>query len=276
MTTWQAPNLSEFAAFAVEIAREAGAVAMALMSESMEIKQVAFKTGPSDLVTQADRDAEQVVVTGVRRRYPTHGLIGEEGSRLAGDEFRWIVDPIDGTANFAHGLPWFAVSLALARGDDLIVGVVYRPAGDELFVAERGAGAFLVEPGGRARRLEVSKADRLEESLVGMGLPSHGARARVSPLLSRFADLTREIRVMGSAALHLADVAAGRLEAFVEPDLRTWDIAAGVLLVEESGGRVTDFAGDPLRGMSGDVVASNGRLHATVLDVVRGRGGRAG
>jgi myo-inositol-1(or 4)-monophosphatase len=215
---------------------------------------------------------EQVIVTGIRQRYPGHGLIGEEGSRLAGDEFRWIIDPIDGTINFVHGLPWFAVSLALARGDWLVVGVVYRPAGDELFVAERGAGAFLIEPGGRTRRLGVSSAARLGECLIGVGLPAHPARSRVSPLLVQLSDLSRELRIVGSAALHLADVAAGRLEAFVEPDLRAWDIAAGIVLVEEAGGRATDFAGAPLSGMTGgDVLASNGRVHDALLGVVRRR-----
>ncbi len=271
MRTEHAFSFSEFATFAMAIAREAGAVALARISESMEAKQVEFKAGPSNLVTQADRDAEQVIVTGIRRRYPDHGFIGEEGSQRHGDEFRWIIDPIDGTTNFAHGLPWFAVSLALAQRDDLVAGVVYHPTGGELFVAERGAGAFLIAADGRARRLAVSQTGRLGESLISVGLPAHPDRGRASPLLVHFSELTREIRVMGSAALHLADVAAGRLEAFVEPDLSAWDIAAGVLLVKEAGGRVTDFSGTPLSGVTnGDVAASNGRLHEAVLDVIRG------
>lgn len=276
MKTERAPTLSEFALFAMDTARAAGAVALARLSSSTTIKQVTIKTGLDDLVTQADRDAEQVIADAIRRRYPDHGLIGEEGSRVAGDEFRWIADPIDGTTNFVHGLPWFAVSLALARGDHIIVGVVYHPSGDELFVAERGAGAHLIEGQRRSRRLAVSNATALNEALVGMGLPSGRRRARQNPLLSEFSDRTREIRVMGSAALHLADVAAGREEAFIEPDLRAWDIAAGILLVEEAGGRVTDFSGDPLPsaaepGMTGDIVASNGALHASVLALLRGR-----
>ncbi len=272
MTTGRALGLSEFALFAMETARAAGAVALARLSASSGAKQVAFKTGPDDLVTQADRDAEQVIAEAIRRRYPDHGLIGEEGSRVAGDEFHWIADPIDGTTNFVHGLPWFAVSLALAHRDQVVVGVVYHPSGDELFVAERGAGAHLIGPGARARRLQVSQTGMLSEALVGMGLPSGRERARLNPLLSEFSRRTREIRVMGSAALHLADVAAGREEAFIEPTLSAWDIAAGVLLVEEAGGRVTDFAAAPLSGIrSADVVASNGRVHAAVLDVLRGR-----
>lgn len=276
MKTERALTLSEFALFAMETARAAGAVTLSRLSASMNVKQVTFKKGSDDLVTQADRDGEQVIAEAIRRRYPDHGLIGEEGSRVAGDEFRWIADPIDGTTNFVHGLPWFAVSLALARGDQIIVGVVYHPSGDELFVAERGAGAHLVDRERRARRLAVSKATAVNEALVGMGLPSGPERARQNPLLSEFSSRTREIRIMGSAALHLADVAAGREEAFVEPHLSAWDIAAGILLVEEAGGRVTDFSGDPLPpaaqpDMGGDVVASNGRVHDALLGVLRGR-----
>ncbi len=276
MKTGRALDLSAFALFAMETARAAGAVAAARLSASTDAKQVRFKKGSDDLVTQADRDGERVIAEAIRRRYPDHGLIGEEGSRVEGDEFRWIADPIDGTTNFVHGLPWFAVSLALARRDQVIVGVVYHPSGDELFVAERGAGAHLIDRERRARRLAVSKATALNEALVGMGLPSGPERARQSPLLSEFASLTREIRVMGSAALHLADVAAGREEAFIEPNLSAWDIAAGILLVEEAGGRVTDFSGDPLPSaalpdMGGDVLASNGAVHASLLTLLLGR-----
>jgi myo-inositol-1(or 4)-monophosphatase len=266
------PNFSEFASFAMAVARDAGKATLACLAQPVEAKHVEFKTGPSNPVTQADRDAEQLIVSAIRARYPAHGFLGEEGSRRAGDEFQWIVDPIDGTINFVHGLPWFAVSLALAHRDHLVTGVVYHPGGGELFVAERGAGAFQIEPDNRARALAVSQTARLDESLIGVGLPAHPGRERASPLLVQFSEHAREIRVMGSAALHLADVAAGRLEAFVEPDLSAWDIAAGVLLVREAGGLVTDFSGSPLSGMSrGDVAASNGRLHDTVLEVVRGR-----
>jgi myo-inositol-1(or 4)-monophosphatase len=271
MSTGDAPRLSEFAAFASEVARAAGAMVLRAF-EARDHAQVEFKTGPDNLVTRTDREAEALIAASIGQRYPRHGLLGEEGHRQTGEEVQWIIDPIDGTINFVHGVPWFAVSLALARAERLEVGVVYRPACEELFVAERGAGAFLIGPSGAARRLAPSATGRLEESLIGVGLPAHPERSRASPLLTRFSELSREIRVMGSAALHLADVAAGRLDAFVEPHLSAWDIAAGVLLVHEAGGRVTDFAGQPLSGVTGaDVVASNGRLHDAVLGVISGR-----
>jgi myo-inositol-1(or 4)-monophosphatase len=271
MSAGDASRFSEFAVFASEVARAAGAAVLRAFGVR-DGAQVEFKTGPDNLVTRADREAEALIAASIRQRYPGHGLLGEEGHRQAGEEFQWIIDPIDGTINFVHGVPWFAVSLALARAGRLEVGVVYRPAGEELFVAERGAGAVLIEPSGMARRLVPSATTRLEEALIGVGLPAHPKRARANPLLTGFADQSREIRVMGSAALHLADVAAGRLDAFVEPALSAWDIAAGVLLVHEAGGRVTDFTGQPLSGVTGaDVVASNGRLHDAVLGVISGR-----
>ncbi len=259
---------SDFTVFAIETARRAGAEAMRLFPEPMEKKQIEFK-GPTDLVTAADRRVEQVIATAVRQRFSGHGFLGEEGGLIDGTEFRWIVDPIDGTTNFAHGVPWFAVSIALEHRGKLLAGVVFDPAGDELFVAERGRGAYLILSEGRVQRLAASKANVLASALLGAGLPNPPRRAPFSPFLSRFADLTREIRVMGSAALHLAYVAAGRLDAFVEPDLSAWDIAAGVVLVEEAGGRVTDLLGRPLRTVSGDVLASNGHLHDRILEVFR-------
>ena len=261
------PEFSDFTVFAMETARRGGAEAMSLFFQPMEEKHIEFK-GPTDLVTAGYRRVERVIATAVRRRFPGHGFLGEEGGLIDGTEFRWIVDPIDGTTNFAHGVPWFAVSIALERRGTLVAGVVFDPAGDELFVAERGRGAYLLLSEGRAQRLTVSKTNVLGSALVGAGLPNPPRRAPFSPFLSRFADLTREIRVLGSAALHLAYVAAGRLDAFIEPDLSAWDIAAGVLLVEEALGRVTDHLGRPLRPVSGDVLASNGHLHDRILEVL--------
>jgi myo-inositol-1(or 4)-monophosphatase len=262
------PQFSDFTVFAMDTARRAGAEAMVLFRKPMEEKHIEFK-GPTDLVTAADRRVEHVIATAVRQRFSGHGFLGEEGGRIAGTEWRWIVDPIDGTTNFAHGVPWFAVSIALEHRGTLVAGVVFHPAGGELFVAERGRGAHLIPPDGRVQRLAVSKTDVLASALLGAGLPNPPRRAPFSPALSRFADLTREIRVMGSAALHLAYVAAGRLDGFVEPDLSAWDIAAGVLLVEEAGGRVTDLLGRSLHTVSGDVLASNGHLHDRILEVLR-------
>ncbi len=255
--------------FAMGAARHAAAHAMARFSAPPEEKRIEFK-GPTDLVTAADRETERILAEAVKERYLDHAFLGEEGGGTPGTEFRWIVDPIDGTTNFAHGLSWFALSIALERRGTVVAGVVFHPAANELFVAQKGNGAYVVDSGGW-NRLAVSRTDALTLALMGAGLPNTGDRAQWSPFLCRFAGLTQEIRVMGSAALHLAYVAAGRLDGFVEPALEVWDVAAGILLVEEAGGRVTDFDGQPPLVASGDVAASNGRLHSSILEVLRPR-----
>ncbi len=239
-----------------------------MVSDSWAAKGVTTKRNPADLVTRADRMSEELIVGVLRKRFPHHGVLAEEGTAYAGEEYRWIIDPIDGTTNFAHGLPLFVVSIALEHRGDLVAGVVYHPSMDELFAAERGRGAFL-RRGGRDEQMSVSGVGTVAESVVATGLP-YDIR-ETGRNVAQIASLTRtaiEVRILGAAALHLAYVAAGRVEAFWEPGLSPWDIAAGALLVQEAGGRVSDMQGAPFHVDCRDVLASNGRVHAEMLGLL--------
>ncbi len=266
-------SLSQTAAFALDIAREAADLVMRILPESQASKAVRYKT-PTDPVTRADREAERLITARIRARFPDHGVLGEEGASAPGrrgrDGPRWVIDPVDGTSNFARGVPWFAISIALEDQGRVQCGVVAMPPLREYFVADRGRGAFQVERGGALTKLVPSTTAEIGRAIAATGLPSAPHRSRhitTIPLLMRRA-LT--VRVMGSAAVHLAYVAAGRLDAFWEPGLSAWDVAAGVLLVEEAGGRVSDWRGRPLQSLSDPVLASNGPLHATMVRLLRG------
>jgi myo-inositol-1(or 4)-monophosphatase len=249
---------TEFVAAMAEIAREAGALLMQHFQRRVAIE---YK-GEVDLVTVADRDSEALITSRIRARWPRHDIIGEEGTRSrTGSEYLWYVDPLDGTTNFAHTFPVFCVSMALERRGERIAGVLYDPTRDELFAAEQGSGAWL-----NGNRIHVSKVSRLDESLVGTGFPSH--KRHKNPNIYFYHQLTLRthgVRRAGSAALDLASVACGRLDAFWEFNLNPWDTAAGVLLVEEAGGRVTDFSGGPFQIDSREVLASNNLLHQAMM-----------
>lgn len=232
---------------------------------------LARKGAPADLVTDLDREAEAAIAGELRRRFPDHDLVGEESGGRAGAEYVWHVDPIDGTTNFVHGLPGFCVSVALARHGRPVAGAVYDPTADELFSARLGAGA---RANGRPLRVEATAA--LGEGLFGTGIPPvHPGQDFALRSLAAVALRARNVRNIGSAALHLAYVAAGRLTGFWEPALHAWDCAAGVLLVREAGGRATDIAGsDWHTGLRG-VVGTNGQVHDELLAVLREAGGAA-
>ena len=224
-----------------------------------------------DLVTVADRTVEKLIRGRLGEAFPEHGIYGEEGTRerLEG-EFRWYVDPLDGTTNFAHGFPQFCVSLGLEKrragigtGEDgiLVAAVIYDPMRDELFTAERGRGARL-----NGRPMRVSRTPELAEALVATGFPSR--KRHDSPNIHFYQEFTLRshgVRRAGSAALDLAYVAAGRLDAFWEFNLNPWDTAAGILLVEEAGGRITDFAGGKYKLDSREILASNGLIHEELV-----------
>jgi myo-inositol-1(or 4)-monophosphatase len=240
-----------------DLAREAGALLLSCFGKvAIEYK------GDVDLVTQADRSSEQLIVGRIRQLWPDHDLIGEEGSRReTGSDFRWYVDPLDGTTNFAHGYPVFCVSMALEHKGERIAGVIYDPCRDEMFAAEKGSGARL-----NGRPMHVSKVTRLAESLVGTGFPSH--KRHKNPNIHFYHQITLRshgVRRAGSAALDLCCVAAGRYDGFWEFNLNSWDTAAGVLLVEEAGGRVSNFSGGPFTIESREVLASNGLIHQEML-----------
>lgn len=247
---------------AIEIAREAGAI---LCEEFNRSPQIRYK-GDADLVTQADQRSEQAIVAKLTKYFPDHGIVAEEGSRResrAGSEFQWHVDPLDGTTNFAHGYPCFSVSLGLAQKDRLIAGVVYNPYYDELFAAARGEGATL-----NGKPIRVSEVKSLSTSLLCTGFPSH--KRVSSPNIHYYWEFTLRshgVRRDGSAALDLAAVAAGRFDGFWEFGLNKWDTAAGVLLVQEAGGKVSDFSGDPYQLGGLTVLATNGWIHDEVSKV---------
>ena len=248
---------------ALEAARAGGEV---LRRSLGAIESVRYK-GPFDLVTAADEESERVVTGILRAAYPTYGIQAEEGGRTEGAaDARWLVDPLDGTTNYAHGLPIFAVSIALEREGRVVLGVVYNPATEELFVAERGAGATL-----NGQPLAVSATAALDRALLVTGFPYDRAAAPPAlELWSRFSLLTQGMRRSGAAALDAAYVAAGRFDGYYERGIYPWDIAAASLMVEEAGGRVTDYRGGPIDLDGREIVASNGILHAALLEVMGG------
>jgi myo-inositol-1(or 4)-monophosphatase len=254
---------------AAAIAREAGARLREFFSQGVETE---YK-GDVDLVTVADRTAEKLIRERLSETFPEHGIFGEEGTRdrLEG-EFRWYVDPLDGTTNFAHGLPQFCVSLGLEQrpaglapdaDGTMVAAVIYDPLRDDLFVAERGRGAQL-----NGKPMHVSKTPELAEALVATGFPSR--KRNESPNIHfyhEFSLRSHGVRRAGSAALDLAYVAAGRLDAFWEFNINPWDTAAGFLLVEEAGGKMTGFSGQPFRLDSREILASNGLIHAELVSL---------
>ncbi len=251
---------SPFVRVAIAAARDAGTLLQSMLSESREAKQVQSKRNPTDLVTRADRMAEELIVGRLRSTFPDHGILAEEGTHSPGP-YRWIIDPLDGTTNFVHGIPWFAVSIGLEHAGQIICGVVYHPALDDLFIAERGRGAR-IENGHSSNPLQVSDVTRVTDALVATGLPFDVRESgRNAAQIAKLAQVAIELRIMGAAAIHLAYVAAGRLAAFWEPGLNPWDVAAGSLLVEEAGGRMTDMTGAPFQLNCSDVLATNGRIH---------------
>jgi len=256
---------SEFVEAAIEAALQVGAIQLRMLPESHEFKEVTFKRNPTDLVTRADHLSEDLIVGLLRERFPDHGILAEEGTLHKGDEYRWIIDPVDGTTNFAHGVPLFAVSIGLEHRGRLVAGVVYHPPMGELFYADRGHGAFL-RASGTDEALAVSEIAAVGEAVVATGLP-YDIRETGSNVanIARLARVAREVRILGAAALHLAYVAAGRMEAFWEPALNPWDLAAGALLVEEAGGRMSHMSGSEFRVDCRDVLASNGRAHAEMV-----------
>jgi myo-inositol-1(or 4)-monophosphatase len=224
-----------------------------------------------DLVTAADRASEKLVVEKLRQYFPTHSIQAEEGGgNESGSEYRWYVDPLDGTTNFAHGYPAWSVTMALEKAGELIVGVVFDPTRNELFACEKGAGSFL-----NGKRIQVSRVDKLANSLSCTGFPNHNRKSNPNVLFFyQLAMETHGVRRGGSAAIDLAYTACGRLDAFWEIGLSPWDLAAGKLLVTEAGGVCTEMHGGKHEMKSADIMADNGLLHdeliARFAEVYRG------
>lgn len=227
------------------------------------------KKGPADFVTTADKKAEEVLVAGLTKARPRFGFLLEEGDKIEGADTsnRWIIDPLDGTTNFLHGIPHFSISIALERDGEPVAGVIYEPITDQMFWAEKGQGAYL-----NGRRIRVSARRRLEESLFATGIPFAGKQDhdRFLSQLKAVMAVSAGVRRFGSAALDLAYVAAGRYEGFWEFGLHPWDIAAGIVLVREAGGFVTDIGGGGMME-SGEILAANDSLHGPLLKILAGR-----
>jgi myo-inositol-1(or 4)-monophosphatase len=255
------------------IAREAGALLMHHFSQHLKIE---YK-GEADLVTAADRASEKLIRERIAQHWPSHDVLGEEqGLSDSGSEYRWYVDPLDGTTNFAHGFPVFCVSMGLEHrtvdSAQRIAAVIYDPTRDELFSAEKGNGAHL-----NGAPIHVSKTPALKESLIATGFPSH--KRHKNPNIFFYHQITLRshgVRRAGSAAIDLCYAAAGRFDGFWEFNLNPWDTAAGVLIVEEAGGKVTKFDGSPFELNSKETLASNGLIHDELMrefaEIFAGRG----
>lgn len=252
--------MEPFINIAIQAARRAGE-AILRASRHLPAVQVESK-GRHDFVTDVDRRAEGLIVETIGRAYPDHAILAEEGGATGQHEVTWIIDPLDGTTNFIHGFPHYAVSIAVRIKEQLAHGVIYDPLRDELFTASRGRGATL-----DGRRIRVTQCPRLEGALMGTGIPFKEGdhRAVYFAMLQAMAQRSAGIRRAGSAALDLAYVAAGRLDGFWEFGLAPWDLAAGVLLIQEAGGYVGGMTGQALQLEQGDVVAANPRLFAELL-----------
>ncbi|RWC04435.1 inositol monophosphatase family protein [Mesorhizobium sp.] len=229
--------------------------------------QVSMK-GPADYVSQADRKAEDILFTELSKARPGYAFLMEERGLIEGDDsqHRWIVDPLDGTTNFLHGIPLFAISIALERQGQIVAGVVYNPAMDELYTAERGGGAFMND-----RRLRVAGRTKLIDTVIGCGVP-HLGRGQHGNFLIELRNVMAEVsgvRRLGSASLDLAYVAAGRMDGFWETGLSAWDVAAGILLIREAGGFISDFAGGQNMLDGGSIVAGNETIQRALLKTVR-------
>jgi myo-inositol-1(or 4)-monophosphatase len=250
--------------FATQIAREAGK----LLVQRLGIAKITTK-GDINLVTEADIAAENLIIERIQSYYPQHEILAEESGEVVlvsgkRSEWKWIIDPLDGTTNYAHGYPCFAVSIGLEYAGELVIGVVYDPMRDEMFAAERGQGATLND-----RRIRVSSVEELSKAMVCTGFPYN---VRERPDFAReFVKFTMEaqaVRRDGSAALDLAYVACGRFDGFWEDGLSPWDIAAGAMLIVEAGGRVTKFNDQPVDIYNEQVLASNGLIHDTMMNVI--------
>jgi myo-inositol-1(or 4)-monophosphatase len=250
---------------AIEAAREAGKY---LKFSVGKVRSVEMKKGEErNLVSEIDKTSEEKIISMIKRHYPTHAILAEEsGERTTSSEYKWVIDPLDGTTNFLHGLPIFCVTIGIEYKGEIVAGVVYDPNLEELFTAEKGSGAYC-----NGKRLKVSAAAELINSLLVTGFPYDIAK-NPDNAVGHFVNFLMEgqgLRRLGSAALDLSYVAAGRMDGFWEVNLNPWDMAAGVLFVTEAGGKVTDFAGHPSSIYNKQVLATNGHIHDAMVEVLK-------
>lgn len=254
--------MTDFLTVAVEAARLGGEV---LREQYGKTKTIEYK-GEIDIVTEVDKKSERLIVELLSTRFPQHSILAEEGSNSTKpSDYKWVLDPLDGTSNYAHDYPFFCVSLGLEKAGEIIVGVVYHPIFEELFVAEKGGGAFL-----NGERIYVSKVSRLKQALLSTGFPYDILEDPNEALqyFAGFVHTAQAVRRDGSAALDLCYLAMGRFDGFWELRLKPWDTAAGSLIVKEAGGRITNFNGERYSIYDEHVIASNGLLHDEMQNVV--------
>ena len=252
--------MKEYRLFAEEVARKAGAI---LREHQGKIQRIEYK-GDIDIVTEVDRMSEALIREAIAERYPDHEVLGEEeGLATSESPFRWIVDPVDGTTNYAHGFPYYCVSIALSKDGQVVAGAVYHPIWDELYSAAIGEGATL-----NGNPIRVSEVKELRRALLSTGFPYDVIQSGSNySLFKAMLTHSQGVRRAGSAALDLCQVACGRYEAFWEPGLSAWDVAAGALIVQEAGGMVTDYQGNPFDPYAREILASNSHLHSAIQAV---------
>lgn len=252
------PSPEALLALAVEAGREAGGL---LMESLGQIHEITYKKGDKDLVTRLDRESEALIAGRIRAAYPDHKILAEEGTTGAQEStYTWIVDPLDGTTNYAHAFPAFAVAIAVEYERNLVCGVVYAPALNEMFTAYRGGGAAL-----NGQPITVSTTDDVKRALVGSSFTYDPHEVGQWSRANTFIRTMQALRNVGSAALEICYVADGRFDAYLQPGLAAWDMAAGALIVAEAGGRVSTYHGDPLDIRNKQIVASNGHLHDAII-----------
>lgn len=250
---------------AIKAARRAGTIITRSMEQLDKLR--VYEKGLNDLVTSVDRAVEEDIIETIYKAYPNHAIIGEETGEHPGEEFTWVIDPIDGTLNFVHGFPQFCVSIAVLYQDSIEHGVIYDPISQDLYTASRGRGAQV-----NGRKIRVSEKIGLTGSLIASSFPYRNREASIDKHMDIFKEIfvkCADIRRTGSAALNLAYIAAGRLDGFWESHLQSWDIAAGILMVKEAGGFVSDFAGEYSCLDSGNVVAGAPKVHAELLKLIQ-------
>jgi len=248
---------------AYRAARDAGEL---LRARFGKIIRIDYK-GEINLVTEADLESERIIVTLLEEHFPHHTIIAEEGGGKRGEApYQWFIDPLDGTTNYAHGLPIFSISIALAAQDELLMGIVYDPLRDELFFARKGKGAFL-----NGTPISVSHIASMDKSLLATGFPYDARESKDNNVnfFSSFVRHAQAIRRCGSAALDLAYVAAGRFDGFWEIKLKPWDVAAGALMVREAGGVISNFSGNTLLTDPREILASNSKIHSAMVEIIQ-------
>lgn len=250
--------------FAIETAREAGQILLEKFGRKISVN----KKGEIDLVTEADLASEKLIIEKIKSQYPKHSILAEESGEAVfidgADRWKWIVDPLDGTTNFAHGYPCFCVTLALEHNDEIVIAATFDPTRDEMFSAEKGSGASL-----NGKPVRVSETEILSEALLVTGFPYDVARRdNFAGNFTRMLLKSRAIRRDGSAAIDMAYVACGRFDGFWEEGLNPWDVAAGVLLIEEAGGRVSRYDGEKIDVYTPPICASNGWIHEEMLEIL--------